>query len=703
MLKPHYYVSACLLLSLTLAAFVHAADWKPAESKLMTRWAKDVSPENALPEYPRPQMVRDSWQNLNGLWDYALTARDSQRPQAWEGKILVPYCIESPLSGVGKRVSPEQWLWYHRSFSAVKPADGGRVLLHFGAVDWKAMVQVNGKIAGEHKGGYDPFTLDITALVQEGTNELVVVVWDPTDSSYQPRGKQVLEPKGIWYTPVTGIWQTAWLESVPASYVRSLKIVPDVDRSALQVTVFGSNEADVRITAADAETAVGEGAGRTGHVVSVPIRGPKLWSPDTPHLYDLKIELVQNGAVVDTVESYAGLRKIEVAKDPAGVNRMMLNGKPLFQYGPLDQGWWPDGLYTAATDEALQYDVEITKAYGFNMTRKHVKVEPARWYYWCDKLGLLVWQDMPSGDDPGRKEDRLQWIREPGVEGPDSVRAADSAQQYYRELEQVVVDFGNHPSIIAWVPFNECWGQFETEAVVEFVRRLDTSRLINSASGGNYLGVGDILDVHQYPDPEVPGHRSAPGRRVRRVRRAWACSGRPHAARQRELGLPEFRQPGGTHDRLSREDRNAQTDDQAGTCGRHLHADYRCGNRGQRPADLRSRGAQGGSEGDRRGERRTLRAMRQLGCRPSPGECRPTGLRLQHQHHALRTFLAEGIGAPRPQDARSLEQFAQCRRRRWTSLCNYRVHSPSYWHAVVASPHSRPSRREATCRIERSL
>lgn len=506
MLRRRDCLITSLLLSFAFAGVATADDWKPAESKLMTRWAKDVSPESALPEYPRPQMVRPSWENLNGLWDYAVTASEGEKPQAWEGKILVPYCIESPLSGVGKRVSPDQRLWYRREFSAKKPTDGGRLLLHFGAVDWKATVHVNGKLVGEHKGGYDPFTFDISPALQDGTNELTVAVWDPTDAGYQPRGKQVLEPKGIWYTPVTGIWQTAWLESVPATYVRSLKIVPDVDASAVSVTVFGSNEADVRITAADGGTIVGKASGRTGYAISVPIANPKLWSPDSPHLYDLKIELVQNGSVTDTVESYAGLRKIEVAKDENGVNRMMLNGKPLFQYGPLDQGWWPDGLYTAATDEALKYDVEITKAFGFNMTRKHVKVEPERWYYWCDKLGLLVWQDMPSGDDPGRKkEERLVWIREWNVEGPDLVRAADSAQQYNVELEQLVADFGNHPSIVVWVPFNERWGQFETERVVESVRRLDTSRLVNSASGGNYLGVGDVLDVHQYPDPLFPG------------------------------------------------------------------------------------------------------------------------------------------------------------------------------------------------------
>ena len=498
--RLYLYIPSCLLLSLALTASLTADDWKPADAKLMTRWAKDVTPENVLPEYPRPQMVRESWENLNGLWDYGLSARNGGELKAWEGKILVPYCIESPLSGVGKRVSPDQWLWYRRDFSATKPTGGGRLLLHFGAVDWKAMVRVNGKLVGEHKGGYDPFTLDITSAVKNGKNELVVTVWDPTDTGYQPRGKQVLDPAGIWYTPVTGIWQTVWLESVPATYVRSLKIVPDVESSTLNITVFGSNEADVRITAADGQTVAGSATGRTGQVVTVPIQNPKLWSPDSPHLYDLKIELVQNDSVVDTVASYAGLRKIEVTKDEAGVNRLMLNGKALFQYGPLDQGWWPDGLYTAATDKALKYDIEITKAYGFNMTRKHVKVEPARWYYWCDKLGLLVWQDMPSGDNR-----RLKWIQDFDGEGSDLVRVADSAQQYYRELEQLVTDFGNHPSIVVWVPFNERWGQFETEAVVETIRRLDPSRLINSASGGNFLGVGDIMDIHQYPDPKFPG------------------------------------------------------------------------------------------------------------------------------------------------------------------------------------------------------
>jgi len=445
-------------------------------------------------------MVRADWSNLNGHWDYAIAPRKSGQPKAWDGKILVPFCIESDLSGVSKKVGPKQVLWYHRTFNANLPKDGGRLLLHFGAVDWKANVKVNGKFVGSHQGGYDPFTFDITDALKDGENELIVSVWDPTDAGTQPRGKQVQQPHTIWYTAVTGIWQTAWLEPTPATYVRSLKIVPDVDHSALQVNVFGSDEADVHVEVLDAGQVVAEGTGRTGHALAVPIKSPKLWSPDSPHLYDLHVELSQKGKVTDTVQSYAGMRKIEIGKDASGINRLLLNGKPLFQYGPLDQGWWPDGLYTAPSDDALKYDIEMTKAYGFSMTRKHVKVEPARWYYWCDKLGLLVWQDMPSGD-------RIEalWKRIVGIEGPKWVRTVESKQQFDHELTEIIQDFGNHPSIVMWVPFNERWGQSYTEETIESVRRLDPTRLVNSASGGNFMGVGDVLDVHNYPDPVFPG------------------------------------------------------------------------------------------------------------------------------------------------------------------------------------------------------
>jgi beta-galactosidase/beta-glucuronidase len=483
-----------LLASLVTTA---QADWKPAEGRLMTRWAKEVSPEKAWPEYPRPQLVRPDWHNLNGLWQYAVRPKDAAKPEQWDGEILVPFCIESALSGVMKRVGPDERLWYRRTFSLPEGWPGRRVLLHFGGVDWEAKVLVNGKDAGEHRGGYDPFTFEITELLKEGENEVVVRVWDPTNRGYQPRGKQVLEPKGIWYTPVTGIWQTVWLEPVPTEYIRRLRIVPDFDASAVHVTVDASDEGAVRVEAADGDQTAGQAEGRTGSPVTVRLNQPKPWSPDAPHLYDLKVTLVEDGKTVDEVGSYFGLRKIEVGKDRQGFNRLLLNGKPLFQYGPLDQGWWPDGLYTAATDEALRYDVEVTKALGFNMTRKHVKVEPARWYYWCDKLGLLVWQDMPSGDA------HPKWIRDVDVEGPELRRSAESKGDFLIELTEMVEDFYNHPSIIVWVPFNESWGQFDTAAVVAWLRRLDPTRLVNSASGGNFLGVGDILDVHSYPDPAM--------------------------------------------------------------------------------------------------------------------------------------------------------------------------------------------------------
>lgn len=479
-----------------LAGPVSAAEWAPQEGPLMTRWADKVTPETAHDEYPRPQMVRETWRNLNGLWEYAIRPRDAKQPQQWDGEILVPFCIESSLSGVMQRVSPEQAVWYRRTFSVPEDWSGRRVLVHFGAADWEATVWVNGEQAGAHRGGYDPFTFEITGLLQEGENEIVVRVWDPTDQGHQPRGKQVRNPHGIWYTPVTGIWQTVWLEPVPEEYIRSLRIVPDVDDSSVHVTAHASEEGTVRVQVRDDGRTVSQADGRMGKPVTVQLDNPKLWSPDEPHLYDLRIELVHQGESVDRVGSYCGLRKIEVKPDEQGVNRLFLNGEPLFQYGTLDQGWWPDGLYTAPTDEALKYDIAVTKQHGFNMIRKHVKVEPARWYYWCDRLGMLVWQDMPNGDA------HPKWNRDVDVEGPELRRSAASANNFRIELTELVEDFHNYPSIVVWVPFNERWGQFDTEGIVELVRRLDPTRPVNAASGGNFLGVGDILDWHSYPNPK---------------------------------------------------------------------------------------------------------------------------------------------------------------------------------------------------------
>ena len=416
-------------------------------------------------------MVRKEWTNLNGLWDYAIAPADSDQPKEFAGKILVPFPVESSLSGVMKRVGPKEKLWYRRPLEARKPKDASRVLLHFGAVDWEATAWVNGTEVTQHRGGYDPFSCDITdALAADKPSELVVAVSDPTDASFQPRGKQIGRPHGIWYTPTTGIWQTVWLEQVPKTHITALRIVPNIDEG--KVDVFVTAAGDTQGVEVDVGVFYQGGIiGRTkmfkaGEPVSVPIRDVKLWSPDSPHLYRLTVELKG-----DRVESYFAMRKISVGKDEHGVNRLMLNNKPLFQFGPLDQGFWPDGLYTAPTDEALRYDLEVTKKLGFNMVRKHVKVEPDRWYYHCDKLGLLVWQDMPSGD---------KYI---SASEPDVQRTSESVKQYEAEWSEIIKDFGNHPCIVMWVPFNEGWGQFDTARIAELTKKLDPTRLVNSASG----------------------------------------------------------------------------------------------------------------------------------------------------------------------------------------------------------------------------
>jgi hypothetical protein len=474
---------AATVLALAAAAPSSAADWQPAQSPLMTPWAADLRPENAWREYPRTQMVRPQWTNLNGLWDYAIVDRDAEQPEAWDGQILVPFAVESALSGVKKRVSPRQRLWYRRTFDRPELTDGGRALLHFGAVDWQATVWVNGKQIGEHEGGFDPFTFDVTDALKDGENELVVAVWDPTDRGRQPRGKQVRRPRGIWYTPVTGIWQTVWLEPVPADHIESLKITPDLDAGVARVEVNAAGGSRVRLVASLDGDDVAAAEGATGDAIELKIDSPQLWSPDAPRLYDLRVELLADDKAVDAVDSYFGMRKIEVKKDDKGVNRLFLNDVALFQYGPLDQGWWPDGLYTPASDAALKYDVEMTKKFGMNMARKHVKVEIDRWYYWCDKLGLLVWQDMPSTS-----------IDEDNDEGKENFKT---------ELKAMVDDFYNHPSIVMWVPFNEGWGQHDVAETVAWMEAYDPTRPINEASGWHDRGTGTVSDMHSYPGPNM--------------------------------------------------------------------------------------------------------------------------------------------------------------------------------------------------------
>jgi hypothetical protein len=484
----------------TCPATLAAADWKPAQGPLATRWAADIAPDRVLPDYPRPQMTRPDWVNLNGVWQFAVAKPDDAPPLGRDlpDSIMVPFPVESALSGVMKRA---ERVWYRRTFLVPAVWTGKRVLLHFGAVDWEAKVWVNGQEVGGHKGGYDGFTFDITDALKPARgevdvlpvteHELVVGVFDPTDGGPQPRGKQVRRPGGIYYTPTTGIWQTVWMEPVPEVSVEGLKLVPDVDQKRMQLTVTarGAGKHSVRAVALDGETEVATATGEVGQPVNLPLPQPKLWSPDSPFLYGCRVELRVGNTVVDQVSSYFGMRSVAVGPDKQGKTRLLLNGEPVFQVGMLDQGFWPDGLYTAPTDDALRYDLEVTKRLGFNLLRKHVKVEPDRWYYWCDKMGILVWQDMPSGD------------RSINPNQPDIKRTPESARQYEQELKAMIDGRQNHPCIIMWVPFNEGWGQFDTARITSWIKGYDPTRLVDSTSGWADRGVGDVLDKHPYPGP----------------------------------------------------------------------------------------------------------------------------------------------------------------------------------------------------------
>jgi hypothetical protein len=496
-----------LTLAFVLAHFcsVRADDWQPAKGPLMTKWAKDVTPDRVHPEYPRPQMVRKDWMNLNGLWQFEIGKESDKIPfgKTLSKRILVPFPVESALSGVMQRLEDNDYLWYRRTFKVPESWKGKRTLLHLGAVDWQTTVLVNGEVVGKHVGGYDAFSMDITdALKKDGEQELIVGVSDPTDGGTQPRGKQVRKPQGIYYTPTSGIWQTVWLEPVPKTYIESLKITPDVDTGTLTLKVNMKGAMD-NIAVSKSVAIPGEGllippsksdaSRELVQAFGIPITKARLWTPETPNLYELQVDIKTDSGTVDSVQSYFAFRKTEIAKDDQGITRLFLNNKPYFQVGPLDQGFWPDGLYTAPTDEALKYDIEVTKKLGFNMIRKHVKVEPQRWYYWCDKLGMLVWQDMPSGDksiNPGQ---------------PDIKRTPESAKQYEAELKAMIDGLYNHPCIVMWVVFNEGWGQFDTARITKWTKDYDPTRLVNCASGWNdHAGVGDVHDMHKYPSPGSP-------------------------------------------------------------------------------------------------------------------------------------------------------------------------------------------------------
>ncbi len=474
-------------------------EWAPVGDRIMTAWGENLDPQNVHPKYPRPQMERADWLNLKGLWEYAITDIDAE-PEKYDGHILVPFAVESALSGVGRAVSENQTLWYERAFRIPADWNGRRIMLNFGAVDWKTEVYVDGQKAGEHTGGYAPFSMDITDLLAKGNkHELKVKVSDRTDKWFQPRGKQVSNPEGIWYTAVTGIWQTVWMEPVAAAHVNSYLAVSDIDNGVLNVKVDAElaegDVCEVVLLADGSPVAKAE-----GRDVTLAVPDMKLWSPSDPYLYGLEIKVLRDNAVVDEVKGYTAMRKISYARGEDGHKRMYLNNEPLFQYGPLDQGWWPDGLYTAPSDAALAFDIVKTKEMGFNLIRKHVKVEPARWYWHCDNLGMLVWQDMPNIENNMKNV----WDMRTYENGTDTPVTDEGKANYYKEWEEIMRANMGFPCIVAWVPFNEAWGQFDTEEVVKFTRALDPTRLINYASGGNFVRCsGDILDLHHYPDPEM--------------------------------------------------------------------------------------------------------------------------------------------------------------------------------------------------------
>ena len=501
-----------VLISITL---VQAQSWKPVEGKIMSQWAKTVNPDNVWQEYPRPQFERTEWKNLNGLWDYAILKTNQIQPKRYQGKILVPFSFESALSGVGKKIKPEDKMWYRKNFELPKNWSGKDVVIHFEAVDYKSAIWVNDIFVGSHKGGFDRFSFNITPYLKpNGIQKIVLAVEDATNFSSQPRGKQQINPSGIYYTPVSGIWQTVWLEALsPEAYLQEVKTTTNIDENTVTLIPMTNKNLvpgyTVRTNLFFKGEKVASGETKPNIPINLKIETPQLWSPDHPHLYDVKMSLVNpSGTVIDQVDSYFGMRKISLG-DHKGVKYLFLNNQPLFHYGPLDQGWWPDGLLTPPSDQAMKYDIEMTKAMGFNMIRKHVKIEPDRWYYHCDKLGIMVWQDMPSYNrltlkaaqemKKTKRKDRIyNALERIHQEDADLNRSSKDATQFEFELRRMVDIHYNAPSIVMWVPFNEGWGQYDTCRIADFIKNLDPSRLVNPTSGWTLRPCGDIYDIHTY-------------------------------------------------------------------------------------------------------------------------------------------------------------------------------------------------------------
>ncbi|PSJ43641.1 glycoside hydrolase family 2 [Sphingomonas deserti] len=512
----------------------------------MTRWGKQVRPDNAWRSYPRPQMKRERWLNLNGQWDYAIRNKTAPMPATADGKILVPFAVEAKLSGVARSVLPTDRIWYRRNFAVPAEWQGQRVLLHFGAVDYEAHILVNGSLVGSHRGGSDSFALDVTDYLRSGQNDLVEQVSDVTSAGAQPRGKQQLDPNSIWYTPVSGIWQTVWLEPVPPLHIEDVKITPDIDKGELAVDVALNHSATdtdaVRITASSRGRKIASVIVRGNRPGRLAIPDARLWSPSDPFLYDLKLELVKvanplvgytdksphqsrgdviltereaaayrdarvEGAPTDTVESYFGMRKSSLGAGPvAGQPALLLNNKPLFQNGTLDQGWWPDGLLTPPSEEAIRWELAYLKKAGFNMLRKHIKVEPAQYYYEADRMGILIWQDMPSGAE----NDSLDQFVRPSSQS-EAVMPQETTNAFEYELTRMISDLRNHPSIVTWVVNNEGWGQYASTRLGKMVRDLDPSRTINKTSGWTDTGDAgtDMYDIHSYEDvPNAPSYQA---------------------------------------------------------------------------------------------------------------------------------------------------------------------------------------------------
>ena len=497
-----YYKKSLIILFKILYCLMNSLEnWHPVGTRIKTKWGNNLKPENVWQEYPRPQLERKDWLNLNGIWHYSITDIGSKKPEKFDQNILVPFCLESSLSGVMKPLNETQILWYYKEFEIPKKWKDKNIIIHFNAVDWKSELYINDDKIGEHYGGYSEFNFDITKNLKTGKNKIILKVWDPSDTGYQPIGKQCLDPKVIWYTSISGIWQTVWLEPVNKQYIKKLEINNNYDNKEIKINCLLNTEVklplEMSLIYKEKEILKQKGISNTETVLKISEENFHPWSPNEPNLYIIKIEIFdESNKLIDSILSYTTIRKIEQRKDENGYYRIYLNNKPLFNMGTLDQGYWPDGLYTPPSEEAMIYDINKLKELGFNAIRKHVKVEPYRYYYHCDKIGMLIWQDMPSGD---RKPN--SWEYHHLNTGDDVKRSEESKNNYYNEWSEIIDNLKFFQCIIIWIPFNEAWGQFDTEKVVNFTHNKDPTRLINAASGGNHRICGNFLDLHHYPEP----------------------------------------------------------------------------------------------------------------------------------------------------------------------------------------------------------